>query len=168
MFAAGRLLVLVVLTTVVLLVGVFFSAPFRIVLTSLQELETATFKRQDLERLARATYWRLLAKNQVMEEVLQGRLTLLEAAAWFQWLNSQPPQLPFEEKRRFQGTVEERCCRDVILFAHVEELRSIDSRHARLVDRLEEELQESLESPGGLVLPPPPFVPGIPSIPEMG
>jgi hypothetical protein len=96
---------------------------------------------------------RAQARDKVIKEMLEGRLTLLQAAARFRAVEKALP-LPFDLIRPDKGTPEaERLCQLVIECAHawlpaysvedVEELRA----------RLEEELEQNRDAYGEIHLP---------------
>jgi hypothetical protein len=54
-------------------------------------------------------------KAEVIEELLRGKLTLLEAAAWFRFLNDNPPDYPARFREAFPGRSDgEKACRNVL------------------------------------------------------
>ncbi len=168
MSPALRWLVPVVLVTVLVTLLSCFLSPYWLVAADLQKLETARQRRRELERIARVTWWRVQAKILVVEEVVQGRLTLLEAAAWFHWLNANPPHLPFREKMPGQESLEERCCQAVITYTRLHERAAAGNSGDSVADRLEDDFRFWQASPGGLVLPAPPERVEVPPWPEMG
>jgi hypothetical protein len=70
----------------------------------------------ELERKGRAVMRRLERKERLAQAVLEGRLTLLEAAALFRTLDEGPPGFNWEQFRRSHAgdSDEERHCREVI------------------------------------------------------
>jgi hypothetical protein len=58
---------------------------------------------------------RMREKTEVIEELLRGELTLLEAAAWFRFLNDNPPDCPCPFREQFPGRSDgEKACRSVL------------------------------------------------------
>ena len=101
-----------------------------------------------------AAVHRLQAKNDVTRQLIDGQKTLLEAAAWFRYINA-VTSLPRSDLHPSDETQseEERACRQVIRWA-VASLDARDKDHGpALTRRLERELKELLHKPGGIVLP---------------
>jgi hypothetical protein len=60
---------------------------------------------------------RIAAKNDVAWRLLRGELSLVEAAAWFRYLNDQPPVQPCDFRQQCPGSTDgEKACRHVILW----------------------------------------------------
>jgi hypothetical protein len=97
---------------------------------------------------------RVERKRQLVDQLLAGRLTLLEAAAGFRDLNRGPPALNWSAFRHTVpgGSDEERHCNQVIQFAACEmervDPKRADEVHAALTEQLHEHLRR-----GTLVLP---------------
>jgi hypothetical protein len=92
------------------------------------------------------------AKNAVIVALLEGRLTLFEAAAHFRRLKHPRTDL----NREYRGSSEEEClCRQVIRSAGVDllHIRGQKAAAAELTARLEEELRLHLEKHGQGSLP---------------
>ena len=106
-----------------------------------------------LEALSRGARRRLDAKAGVILEVLQGRLTLPEAAARFRDLNDQLPAFNWEQFRQaYPGrSDDERHCQQVIQFVR-NEVQARGAADLAPVARLEAELHERLDR-GDLRLP---------------
>jgi hypothetical protein len=96
---------------------------------------------------------RVGAKVRLAREVIDGRLTLLEAAARFRDLNREPPLFAWVAFRAANpgASDDELLCREVISYVHLEQ-RGQPGTDAGLVARLEAELNERLER-GDLHLP---------------
>jgi hypothetical protein len=95
---------------------------------------------------------RLAAKRRVTQELLDGRLTLFEAAALFRRLNLEAGGA----LARPEYTDAERVCRDVIAWAHTELAQGGDAARAdACADRLTEELRRHKAGHGKVVLPDP-------------
>jgi hypothetical protein len=96
--------------------------------------------------------WSVATREALADEVIAGRLTLLEAAAGFcavdrvkeRYLPAVADVMPGE-------TAEERLCRRVLGF--VEGRLEGSGRREAVVGRLEEDLREQFRRPGGLRLP---------------
>lgn len=100
-------------------------------------------------RLLRA---RLEAKQAVVDEVLRGQLTLLEAAAHFHAWNQRPPQADGLVRQCYPGATEiEQVCRQVISFVEGS-LEGRPEEAERINMLLETELQRHLHA-GTLCLP---------------
>jgi hypothetical protein len=97
---------------------------------------------------------RLEAKSAVTHRLLEGELTLLEAAAWFRYINQTTGAPAFAPIPGEEGESEaEQICRQVIRWADaIAQATSMD--HADTVARrLETELDEHLRRDGGVELP---------------
>jgi hypothetical protein len=95
------------------------------------------------------------ARQQVIQEVIEGRETLLGAAASLRAISATPPDCKPEHPRHFPGgSEEERLCREVIVRVTDEvKLRDPD-RADSWAARLETELQEHLRAHNGAVVLP--------------
>jgi hypothetical protein len=103
----------------------------------------------ELDESSRNLVEREAAKARVTRDLLDGRLTLLQAAAWFGRLNRSLPS-GLDHSDRLDGAT---LCRQVIVWAFAElELRN-DSRRDAVVARLQAELSDHLERQGAVVLP---------------
>jgi len=97
---------------------------------------------------------RARAKAHVTDEVLTGRLTLLQAAARFRRLDAQEPASKVDLRQHFAGaTEEERLCRQVIQWATAAAQDVSPTAAAPTRARLEAELAGLLAERGRLVLP---------------
>lgn len=97
---------------------------------------------------------RIRAKARVVDELIDGRLTLFEAAALFRRLNDPSPASAAHLARDCPGdSEEERLCRQVIAWVRV----TLPQRPADVADemgaRFEEELREHKECHGVVILP---------------
>src|SRR5262245_7763068 len=125
-------------------------------LAQLREVHEAELGRgAELDRRLEVLYRRVAAKEGVVEQLLAGRTTLLEAAAWFRLLNEHPADCQDEFRRWWRGKSDgEKLCRQVISWVVME-------LHARgpadLAEaqrrRLEAELQAHLRRDGTVHLP---------------
>jgi hypothetical protein len=120
-------------------------------------LDEAREQGQELEERRAQLFQRLQTRRRVVAALIDGRLTLPEAAAWFLRLESSglsPAAYDERASYYFAGkTREERLCRKVI-----EEIRATleEDRHepaGDVVRRLEAELQELLQGSGVIRLP---------------
>jgi len=118
-------------------------------------------QQQQIDRDSEVSCWRTLARERVLLAVEKNQLSLLEAAAWFRHLYAQPPVSR-------TGLDAEAYCRDVIGFSHQRSRSSAGIRRPcpEVAWRLEAELQSLLDSPGALLVPEPPELPGMPPRPE--
>jgi hypothetical protein len=101
----------------------------------------------ELDARARGFIRRMERKGRVVEALLADRLTLLEAAACFGFLNHQPPEFRWEYFRTLWpgDTDEERLCHEVIDLVHGVLLSSTDrARAGKVRDRLHAELWQHL------------------------
>jgi hypothetical protein len=94
-------------------------------------------------------------KNAVADRLVDGELTLAEAAAWFGYLNDNPPQHPTNYRSVWPGDSDgEKLCRHVIAWV---EARLYPSRTPSeidlIVNRLEEQMCVLLAKGGAVELP---------------
>jgi hypothetical protein len=109
-----------------------------------------------LDRRHEVVRRRLDAKNMVVGQLLDGRLTLAEAAAWFKALNESPADCPAVSHGESPGASEgERLCRQVIGWVQAERAGQSASQAEATSVRLEEELQTLLRRDGTVHLPQP-------------
>jgi hypothetical protein len=106
-----------------------------------------------LDALSKGVVRRATTKEAVVQDLIDGRLGLLEAAARFRDLNERLPAFPWGEFRQVYpgGSDDERHCRQVIAFV-LANVRSRPEGDAAVVGRLEAELQGRLDR-GDLRLP---------------
>ena len=118
------------------------------------ELQRDAAYAEELDRANEEEVRRVFAKQEAVLGVLEGRLTLWQAAARFRVLDDAPPRFT---PRKFPGhspmTPEERCCREVIAWAEGEEARRPGGGEG-VAGRLAAELEEALRH-GPLSLPAP-------------
>jgi hypothetical protein len=113
--------------------------------------ESGETRRRDGEVYRR----RIVAKEGVIEALLEGRLTLLQAARWFQLLNEQPANCPDDYRDFFPGRSDgEKLCRQVLCWARPRLEEGPPSRAQALMAQLEAELEEHLCAHDGTVLLP--------------
>jgi hypothetical protein len=148
-----RLLVGLGLCTIVLAVGGRVIAPCMLREMGMDWWNLKEQMRQHLEEQERADSLsqrdvvllkRIDAKTSVVKKVIDGQLSLREAAASFRKLNSCPNGDVDDYRVLFPGTSEEEClCRQVIAWVSCE----LRSRHAdkAMIGRLEAELADHLK-----------------------
>jgi hypothetical protein len=124
----------------------------------LKEQDSADHQARELERKRLVEQWRNHSKKQVKREVVEGRLSLLEGAAWFRRLNSQPEDAPFPFMPECEGSREEQACRQVIAWSQPKFGEDTDTE---IMQRLQREFQQARLRPGALVLPTPPDLPEL-------
>jgi hypothetical protein len=109
----------------------------------------------ELDREAEETFRREVTKEEVVPEVLAGRLTLWQAAARFRALDATAsPRIRKSLGEGFPGIAEdERCCRKVITWVARREAERPDGGHG-VAQRLAAELEDALRH-GRLSLPDP-------------
>jgi hypothetical protein len=92
-------------------------------------------------------------KDEVIRRLLDGRLTLPEAAAWFRSVN-RPSRTGVDLLARYPGaSEEERLCRQVIAWAKARAESQSFSQAEVVGQRLEAELRACLEREGKVRLP---------------
>src|SRR5262249_23603605 len=120
---------------------------------ALRAIESSRDVKQDLERRNAAVIDRITAKDQVADEVIAGRLTLVEAAARFRDLNAVPPDHPDPYRTTYPGGSDrEKLCRQVISWVASATGRAQAEARA-LVACLEAELEDLLGRHGTIELP---------------
>jgi hypothetical protein len=109
-----------------------------------------------LDRRTEVVRRRLDAKNEIVGQLVDGRLTLAEAAAWFKALNESPADCPAVPHGEFPGASEgERLCRQVMSWVRADLSRQSASQAEAMSVRLEEELRTLLGRDGTVHLPQP-------------
>jgi hypothetical protein len=98
---------------------------------------------------------RIQAKGQVVDRLLAGDLSLVQAAAWFRFLDDQPEDWPDDFRRRMPGRGDgDKACRQVISWVRIRLTgRLVRSQGAAAVDRLENELNVLLAENDDVELP---------------
>jgi hypothetical protein len=112
---------------------------------------------EKLERKAVIVQHRLAAKKGIIDQVIDGQISLLKAAALFRALNESPEDCQDPYRLVWRGGSDgEKLCRQVISWTE-HQLRgrtgSDGSQATALLSRLEAELQELLEREGTVRLP---------------
>jgi hypothetical protein len=97
---------------------------------------------------------RILEKERVAQELVDGRLTLFEAATIFRRLNAAPPRSTAPLALYHPGdSEEERLCRHVIAWVRTRMVRRSPYLADVLASRLEEELSRHKARHGAVILP---------------
>lgn len=99
---------------------------------------------------------RSIAKDQVIGRLMAGELSLVEAAAWFRYLNDNPAEHPMDYRYHETGdSDEEKLCRQVIAWVRnrLQAESASDSQIEVVVGRLERELDARLARDGRVELP---------------
>ncbi len=104
--------------------------PWALVREIFSQQESLLEESEKLDRQNEVVRWRIEVKDQVIQELLQGRLSLLEAAACFQVVNNQSPRLPSLSDNR-SGSPEEQACRQVIIWVRTQLTMHSDPRVSR-------------------------------------
>ena len=100
---------------------------------------------------------RIQEKDRIAGKLIDGRLTLFEAAARFGRLNAEPPAPPLALSLFYPSdSEEERLCRQVIGWASRKLEKSEPGRATDFAGACEEELRRHKERHGTVVLPAPP------------
>jgi hypothetical protein len=98
---------------------------------------------------------RMATKEKVIERLVEEELTLLQAAAWFRFLNDNPPEYPSDFRHRYPGNSDaEKACRQVLAWLNPYlRRRLVESQAATTLCRLEGELEVLLAENGNIELP---------------
>jgi hypothetical protein len=103
--------------------------------------------------------WRIAAKNRIANAVLAQRLTLVQAAAWFDRLNNSTRDCPFRDPRDADSAGADGLCRQVLRWVRAEvEYRKVNPAvrgdpGEEQLKNCEEELERMLLSGEPLLLP---------------
>jgi hypothetical protein len=167
---------LIPLALSVVLVGLFWllpaitsqaARPWHLLGSWMREWDEIEQKREVFQRANTTALWRFQAKSQVIRDLLADRLTLMEAAAWFDWINQAPGTIPFPVPPADQSIPpQEYACLQVIRWAGALLSQPETPSRPEMVEQLESELEHLLSQPDGLVLPEPPYLPGLQKAPE--
>jgi hypothetical protein len=97
---------------------------------------------------------RLMAKDKVIKRLLAGEMSLVEAAAWFGFLNETPAKYPDLRWRSIPGSSDgEKLCRQVILWVNgARDSQALSSPLDNRLCQLEEELAGHLARHGTIDL----------------
>jgi hypothetical protein len=119
----------------------------------LRDYQTQRDRRLQLDHKNEVLLWRLNNQGPLVRELLAGRISFLQVAACFKYLNENPP----EEKTPFLpflgSTPEEKTCRQVICWVESYMRRYPETRDEALLRRLHQELAEMLNREEGVQLP---------------
>jgi hypothetical protein len=106
-------------------------------------------RKEDLQTKSRVLNARIAAKEEVIYELLEERLTLLDAAGSFRRLDAETEVLAGRGSDMFPGKTEgERSCRQVIQWVRVQTQEWEPDRAEKFLARLEAELDAHLASHG--------------------
>jgi hypothetical protein len=121
--------------------------------------EAAMQERSHFDTQTEIVKWRIAAKMRIIPLLLEKRLTLLEAAAWFGSLNHSVEGCPCLDPQSVGVSEEEALCRQVLRWTRkeVEQRKRTLAANAELAEqelqRLEEELSRLLCAGSPIVLP---------------
>jgi hypothetical protein len=98
---------------------------------------------------------RIRVKQKVVERLLAGELSLVEAAAWFRFVNDHPPDCRCDFRRAMPGRSDgEKACRQVLAWAELDLKAGMPESQVELVRcRLEGELASLLAEGDEIELP---------------
>ena len=98
---------------------------------------------------------RMRAKNRVVGRLIEGEMSLVEAGAWFRYVNDHPQECPSNFRREFAGRSEgEKACRQVIAWVRARlEMKMTASQVDLVLCRLRGELDTLLAEEGTVELP---------------
>jgi hypothetical protein len=152
---AGGLLAACVglLLPVVLCFLVLLSGNFSKLAAFVGQYQTNIQNGHQLDHEIEVMQWRLDNQNQLLRELVAGRISFLQTAACFQYLNENPPEdkptpLPFPG-----STAEQKTCRQVIHWVKGYMENHPEIRDEALLERLDQELAQLLARPQGVQFP---------------
>jgi len=120
-----------------------------------QQLEEEIQRQAVIEWRGEVVRRRLAAKRMVARQLIEGQITLFQAAAHFGYLNSMPEDCPNPESSEFLGhSPGEKLCREVLGWAKKEVRPHWSAEAHSLIDQFEAELQAHLAANGGVVVLP--------------
>jgi hypothetical protein len=98
---------------------------------------------------------RIRAKSRVVSGLLEGEMTLVEAAAWFRFVNDNPPEYPCLFRETITGRSDgEKACRQVIYWVRARLRAEMTASQADLVlCRLQGDLDTLLAQDDAVELP---------------
>jgi gas vesicle protein len=97
---------------------------------------------------------RIKAKGAVTQQVIDGRLSLLEGAAWFKYLNEAMPEARSDIAPEDAGLPEGECyCRQVIRWVGTMAEQTSSDQTQNVARRLQSELDARLRRDGTVTLP---------------
>jgi hypothetical protein len=118
------------------------------------QMESQGQRRANLHQNLAIALERIRAKDAIVGALIAGRLNLFEAAASFQALNRRlPPAVEFGRDLRRCRSDTERYCRQVLAWTRNKANRRPPGTIARLVQRLEADLEDHLRRDGDVRLP---------------
>jgi hypothetical protein len=119
------------------------------------EEEQETQRRAEMARRNLILIRRHAAKEKVVKAVLEGRMSLLQAARLFQDLDENPADCRNDYRSFFPGRSDgEKLCRQVLEWTQSQMVDAPPSQAAAVLERLQAELQENMDRNGGLVVLP--------------
>jgi hypothetical protein len=118
-----------------------------------RRLEESHRRREELDHRREVLLRRIAAKEQVVAELVAGRLTLLQAAARFRDLKEEPPDMADPPGYPCGCSEGERLCREVMAWADGWLAERAPQRAAAVAARLEAELRRHRDRAGMVRLP---------------
>jgi hypothetical protein len=119
-----------------------------------EQMDFGGQRRANLQRRVTAALERIRTKDAIVGALIAGRLDLFEAAASFRALNRRlPPPVEFGCDLRRCRSDAERYCRQVLAWTRSKANRRPPGTVARLVQRLEADLEDHLRRDGDVRLP---------------
>jgi len=109
---------------------------------------------QKLEHKNEVLLWRVYNQDLLVRELSAGRISFMQVAAGFKFLNENPPEEKSPLPPFFGSTPEEKTCRQVICWLESHMSRHPETRDEALLGRLRQELAEVLTRPECVQLPP--------------
>jgi len=120
---------------------------------SLREYNAALLQEQQLMVQEAQIHRCLIQKNQLIRDLIAGRVSFLEASAWFMHLN-QIDHTPYEYAFHFAGaSLEEKACRQVIHWVETHMHYNPKTRSEAFLRQLRKELADRAAQPQGIQLP---------------
>lgn len=135
--------------------------PWVVLVSALQNIEAQTERDQELESQLAVARWRFDSGNLVAEALLQGRVSLMEAATWWHHNHDElaDVSLPFSPKVTSNRV--ELACRHVIVRAEGLLIARNDPHQDKVIEHLQSELRDHVSHPGTLVFGELPELPEI-------
>jgi hypothetical protein len=120
----------------------------------MQRINDAETERADrLDRQAVFVLHRTTAKSELVRAVIDGKMSLLEAAGWFRELNKGNASCPATRYASPEGSEAERLCLQVLSWVRGELADRPSSESEPLYRRLQAEFEDLRKGEGGLHLP---------------
>jgi hypothetical protein len=102
---------------------------------------------RELDQRSRAVRQRMVERTRIVHDLIDGKLTLHQAADRFHTLNCEAPDCQTAFQWAFPGkSDEERCCRQVIAWTHALLVRESPVRAAMVTLPLRAELEKELHT----------------------